>query len=85
MGMSVAEVEKALLALNRHDRAAVLHRGIQSLDNDASADDHQAAIDDAWRAEIRRRIDDIEAGRVEVLDVDESHARLRAELASRRK
>lgn len=46
--------------------------------------DEQAEVDAAWRSELRRRIDDIESGKVELLDVDESHAQLRAELAARR-
>lgn len=81
--MKVAEVEQALLALDQHDRAAVIHSGLRSLHpEDASAD--QGKIDTAWRIELRRRIDDIESGKVELLDVDESHAQLRAELAARR-
>src|SRR5699024_2726211 len=83
MSMTVAEVEQALLALDQQDRAAVLHRGLRSLDaDDANVD--QAEVDEAWRAELRRRIDDIDFGTVELLDVDESHAQLRAELAARR-
>lgn len=45
----------------------------------------QDTIDAAWRIELRRRIDDIESGKVKLLDVDKSHAQLRAELAARRK
>ena len=48
------------------------------------SDDEQAEVDAAWRSELRRRIDDIESGKVELLDVDESHAQLRADLAARR-
>ncbi|MGO1592464.1 MAG: addiction module protein [Ancrocorticia sp.] len=84
MSMNVAEVEQALLALDQHDRAVVIHRGLQSLDaEDVIAD--QVEVDAAWRTELRRRIDEIEGGTVELLDVDESHAQLRAELAARRK
>lgn len=83
--MNIAEVERALLSLDRRDRAEVLHRGIQSLESDSSTEDDQAEVDAAWRSELRRRIDDIEGGKVELLDADESHAQLRAELAARRK
>ena len=48
-------------------------------------DDEQAEVDAAWRTELRRRIDDIEAGKIELLDVNESHAELRAELVARYK
>lgn len=82
--MNVADVEQALLALDERDRAAVIHSGLRSLrDKDADAD--QEEIDAAWRAELRRRIDEIESGKVELLDLDESHAQLRAELAARRR
>lgn len=81
--MNVGEVEQALLALDQHERAAVLRRGLESLDpEDASID--QAEVDKAWHTELRRRIDDIENGRVALVDLDESHAQLRAELAARR-
>lgn len=85
MSRTITEVEQALLSLDRRARAEVLHRGIRSLDVDDQADSDQAEVDAAWRSELRRRIDDIESGKVELLDVDESHARLRAELAARRK
>ena len=82
--MTVAEVEQALLALNRHDRAEVLRRGIRSLGIDDAVDEEQAEVDAARRGEFRR-IDDIESGKVKLLDADESHAQLRAELAAHRK
>lgn len=84
MSMNVAEVEQALLALDQRDRAAVIHRVLQSLDVDDSNVD-QSEIDAAWHAELKQRIDDIESGRIELLDVEDSHAQLRAELAARRK
>ncbi|MDR1450008.1 MAG: addiction module protein [Propionibacteriaceae bacterium] len=84
MSMNAAEVEQALIALDQRDRAVVIHRGLRSLDaDDANVD--QAEVAAAWRTELRRRIDDIDSGKVELLDVNESHAQLRAELAARRK
>lgn len=81
--MNVAEVERALLALEQHDRIAVLHRGLRSLDADDDATLDQDEVNASWRAELRRRIDAIESGKVELLNADEAHADLRAELASR--
>lgn len=84
MSMSVADVERALLALDQPDRAAVIHRGLQSLEaKDDQVD--QGEVDGAWRDELRLRIDDIESGKVELLDLDEVHAQIRAELAAMRK
>lgn len=83
MSENVAEVERALLALDHHDRAAVIHRGLRSLDTADTTDADQNEVDAAWRTELQRRLDDVESGKVELLDVDESHAQLRAELAAR--
>lgn len=77
-------MERALLALDQRDRAAVIHRALQSLSNEDPGVE-QGELDAAWRAELRSRIDDIDSGEVGLLDVDESHAQLRAELATRRK
>jgi len=84
--MNVAEVEWALLSLvDRRDRAEVLHRGIQNPDMDDQVPEDQAEVDAAWRSEIRRRIDDIESGKVELLDADEVYAQIRAKLDAMRK
>lgn len=45
---------------------------------------NQAGLEEAWRVELRRRSADIENGKVELLDADESLAQLRTELAARR-
>jgi len=82
--MSLAEVEQAFFALDRRDRAALIHRGLQSLDAEEKQGE-QGEVDAAWRDELRRRIDDIENGKVELLDADEVHAQIRAELAAKRK
>lgn len=50
-----------------------------------SSDDEQAEVDAAWRSELRRRIDDIESGKVELHDADEVHVQIRAKLAAMRK
>jgi hypothetical protein len=44
----------------------------------------QGDVDAAWCTGLRRRIDDIDSGKVQLLDVNESHGQLRAELAARR-
>lgn len=48
-----------------------------------TAQGERAELDMTWRSELRRRACDIESGTVELLDVDDSHAQLRAELAAR--
>lgn len=44
-----------------------------------------AEIDDAWIDEIRSRVDEILAGDVELVDPDETHRLLTAELAEKRR
>ena len=62
----------------------MIRRGLNSLDaDDANVD--QGEVDAAWRGELRRRIEDIESRKVELLDADEVHAQIRAELAAMRK
>lgn len=84
MSMSLPEVEKAMLALNEREIAALVHRGIQALDHDDDSVS-QEEIDAAWRDELLRRIDDIESGKVKTIPGDEVFASVRAELAARRK
>ena len=74
------QVEEALLALNRRDRAAVIQRGLRSLDDEIE-ETSQEEIDAAWRDELSRRIDDIESGKVKMLSFDEVLANVRDELA----
>jgi len=85
MNAHVLEVERALLALDHHERAAVIHHGLQSLEDENSIEHDHAEVDAAWRSELRQRIDDIENGKVELLDTDEVFASIRADLAARRK
>ena len=47
-------------------------------------DSSRAAIDAAWCKEIERRLENIRTGRVQMLDMDEAHAQIRAHLAARR-
>ncbi len=84
MSMTMAQVEEALLALDRADRAAVIQRGLQSLDTDAVSES-QAEVDAAWRSELRRRIDDIESGKAQLLSADEVFAEVDARLVKMRR
>ncbi|RHW26375.1 addiction module protein [Nocardioides immobilis] len=80
MAPDAAAIIKAGLALDLDDRAAVARALLASLPE--SAEDH-TAIDSAWATEIARRVDDVLADRVELIDADEHYARLRSELAAR--
>lgn len=82
--MTMAQVEEALMALDRREQAAILQRGIRNLDT-RSEDLPQDEVEAAWRDELSKRIDDIRSGAVELLDFDESHRQIRAQLIARRK
>ncbi|UNX53994.1 addiction module protein [Georgenia sp. TF02-10] len=83
MAPDVTEVERALLALAPEDRAAVIERGLRSLDDVDDAD--QGEVDAAWRAEIDRRVDEYVSSDTPSVDADEHVARLRAKLVARDK
>ncbi|WIY81943.1 addiction module protein [Propionimicrobium sp. PCR01-08-3] len=83
MSMTVAEVEQAMLALDQREIAALVHRGIQALDQDGETAS-QEEVDAAWRNELAKRIDDIQSGNVETIPLEEAFASARAALAAMR-
>jgi Putative addiction module component len=70
--MSVEEIVSAALQLPLDDRGEVVSR----LQASMSTEDE---VDRAWRAEVRRRIELINAGQVEWVDEDEIFAELDAD------
>ena len=66
-------LESEALKLTLGERAALAQRLLASLDEDAE-------IEDAWAAEIERRIADVESGAVQVIPIAEALARVRAAL-----
>ena len=66
-------LESEALKLTLGERAALAQRLLASLDKDAE-------IEDAWAAEIERRIADVESGAVQVIPIAEALARVRAAL-----
>lgn len=70
-------MEQALLALEPRERAAVIRRGLLSLDDDEDAEARDR--DAAWREEIMRRTDEILHDRIELGSFEQTHARFCAE------
>ena len=68
--MSIDQVEAIALELPEQERAELIGRLQDSLTDN---------VDQAWRAEVRRRLERIEAGDVEWIDGDEVLAELRAD------
>jgi putative addiction module component (TIGR02574 family) len=66
-------LESEALKLTLGERAALAQRLLASLDEDAQ-------IEDAWAAEIERRIAEVESGAVQVIPIAEALARVRAAL-----
>lgn len=80
MASDVSAVEQALLALAPEDRAAVIERGLRSLEE--ADTDHRAAIDSAWLDELERRVDEYMDGAVHLVDTEEHFARIKQELGA---
>jgi predicted transcriptional regulator len=80
--LDAVAVRKALLKLSWSDREAAVRAGMISLEEDdfGPAEDPDE-VERAWNAEIRRRLDDLDAGRVQLVSGAECEARVDALLA----
>ena len=70
------ELRDEILTLSREDRHELADEIYESLVDEPLDPQWERA----WSREIERRVEDIVAGRVELIDADEVHAELRAEL-----
>ena len=66
-------VEEEALKLTPGERAALAQRLLASLDEDSE-------IDDAWAAEVERRIAEVENGTDQVIPIEEALSQVRAAL-----
>ncbi len=76
MGTDPEALRDAALALSEAERAKLARDLIASLDGPADDD-----VAEAWDIELCRRINEIEAGQAQLLDVEEVLARVRARIA----
>jgi putative addiction module component (TIGR02574 family) len=79
--MTSAALKHALdiaLELPDVERAALAHDLLASLDGPADA-----GANEAWEAEIARRLDGLETGKAPIIDADEALRRIDARLQSR--
>jgi putative addiction module component (TIGR02574 family) len=72
----VSEVLGKALALSSEDRGLVIDRLIASLDEGPA----EEGVEEAWGEEVKRRVDDIRAGKVEMIPGEEIRRRLAARL-----
>lgn len=70
------EVFAEILAMSPEDRHALADEIYESLADEPLDPEWERA----WSREIEQRVADIVAGRVDLIDADEVHAELRAEL-----
>ena len=70
-------LENAAMALSESERAKLASALVASLDGPSEAE-----VAKAWDIEICRRINEIEAGKAQLLDVDDVLAKARARLGS---
>jgi putative addiction module component (TIGR02574 family) len=77
MTTEVFEILKKALALPPEARAAIAGSLLQSL-NDAPADE---GLEAAWSEEIKRRIEEIDSGKVQMIPYEEVRRHLAARLA----
>ena len=73
MGNQLEILEAEALKLTAGERAAFAQLLLASLDEDAE-------IEDAWAAEVERRISDVESGTVQVIPISVALAQVRAAL-----
>ena len=71
MPSDLETIEAQALKLGPEERAQLADRLIASLFEDKE-------IEDAWAAEVERRIEEVEAGRAKLIPADEAIARARA-------
>ena len=71
MSPTAEELLKQVLTLGERDRASVAGALIESLHQEVDPD-----AEEAWDAEIRRRVEELDSGAVETLPWSEVRARL---------
>jgi putative addiction module component (TIGR02574 family) len=71
MNGSVSEVFEAALALSEEDRGRLVEQLVQSLDREVDPD-----VEEAWSAEIERRLARVAAGQSKTVTMSEAVARL---------
>jgi putative addiction module component (TIGR02574 family) len=73
MPLAPQELEAAALTLPRRDRARLAQRLLESLDEDSE-------VEQAWAAEVERRLDEHDRGQVQAIPGEEVFAKARARL-----
>ncbi|HEX5756875.1 MAG TPA: addiction module protein [Arenimonas sp.] len=75
---ALKDLRNQALALDEGERAELAHALLLSLDGEPDADAAQQ-----WQQEIERRLADLDAGKVELVDYDSLRTRLRHRIHDR--
>lgn len=83
MAPEVGELLASARSLQREQIADLAYQLLRVLDGDSTEGD-QPSVDAAWRVEFRRRIDDIDSGRLKLVSHEATVAQAHAVLARQR-
>ncbi|MGA9967348.1 MAG: addiction module protein [Terriglobales bacterium] len=76
MTPQVSEMLEKALTLSPQERGLLIDRLVDSLDEGPA----EEGVEEAWAEEIKRRVDDIRSGKVEMIPGEEVRRRLAARL-----
>ena len=79
MASDTATLIRDALALDVDQRAVVANALLGSIHGDG---DGASEVDDAWRVEVSKRLDEMRSGAVELMDAEEFFAQVRASLTA---
>ncbi|MBZ5548529.1 MAG: addiction module protein [Acidobacteriia bacterium] len=76
ISQQASQVLEKALALSTRDRGALIDRLIESLDDGPA----EEGVEEAWAAEIKRRVDEIRTGKARLIPAEEVRRRATARL-----
>jgi putative addiction module component (TIGR02574 family) len=74
MSAQVLEVLDKALALSVEERGLLIDRLVESLDDEPAED----GVEEAWAAEIKRRVDEVRSGKAQTVPIERIKERLNA-------
>ena len=81
MSPHASELLEKALTLSEHDRGLLIDRLVESLDEGAAGD----GVEAAWSDEIKRRVEEIQLGKVKMIPGEEIDRRLASRLSNGKK
>ena len=72
MSTQLAELQQSIQQLSVSDRAALAHFILQNLDEE----EEEEGVEEAWQAEVKKRVEEYRSGKMASITEDELFARL---------